>query len=307
MTRRTAASLSRLIPALLVAGALVVLGVAAGVAACGGSSGGSTPAATVTETVTATPSQTAASPSPSASATPTTISVYFLRGEKLGVAQRQVPHTAGVATAAMTALCGGPSGEERAAGLTSSVPEGTELLGVAIADGTATVDLSSEFGSGGGSLSMMSRVAQVVYTLTQYPTIRRVSFEMEGEPVDALGGEGLVLDEPQRRADWREFEPPIFVESPGVGAVLPDPFVLRGSAVVFEAQFVAQLSDSSGRRIVRVPVMASRGAPLRGTFREEIAYSTSARAGVLTVYEVSMADGSRMNVVRIPVTFAGTD
>jgi hypothetical protein len=25
------------------------------------------------------------------------------------------------------------------------------------------------------------------------------------------------------------------------------------------------------------------------------------------VYEVSMADGSRMNVVRIPVTFAGTD
>jgi hypothetical protein len=235
------------------------------------------------------------------------VSVYILRGEHLAVAERQVPQTAAVATAAMTALCEGPTPAERAAGLGSSVPEGTRLLGVTVADGTATVDLSSEFAGGGGSLSMTSRVAQVVYTLTRFPTVRAVVFEMEGEPLTALGGEGLVLEEPQRRTDWREFEPPIFVESPGVGAVLANPFLLRGSAVVFEAQFMAQLNDSSGRRIVRVPVMASRGAPLRGAFREQIAYSTSASKGVLTVYEVSMEDGSRMNVVRIPVTFAEAD
>ena len=81
---------------------------------------------------------------------------------------------------------------------------------------------------------MMARVAQVTYTLTQFPTIKAVSFKLDGRPVEALGGEGLVLHTPQSRADWRDFEPPIFVETPGVGAVLSDPFTLRGTASVFE-------------------------------------------------------------------------
>ena len=75
---------------------------------------------------------------------------------------------------------------------------------------------------------MMARVAQVVYTLTRYPTVRSVEFLMDGEPVEALGGEGVVLDGAQTRADWRDFEPTIFVESPGVGAVVASPFTADG-------------------------------------------------------------------------------
>ncbi len=90
-----------------------------------------------------------------------------------------------------------------------------------------------------------------------------------------------------------------------MGAVLPDPFTLRGTASVFEGSFTAQLVDSSGRRIVRTQVQASMGAPERGVFSESIAYSTSAKRGWLVVYETSMKDGSRLNVVRIPVTFGG--
>ena len=90
-----------------------------------------------------------------------------------------------------------------------------------------------------------------------------------------------------------------------MGAVLPDPFTLRGTASVFEGSFTAQLVDSSGRRIVRTQVQASMGAPERGVFSKSIAYSTSAKRGWLVVYETSMKDGSRLNVVRIPVTFGG--
>ncbi len=121
MTRRAAAGLGRLLPLLLIAAAVIVLAGAALVAACGGSSGGASPEPTATITVTpslSSPPSGTASPSPSAAASVTTLRLYFLRGEKLGVAERRVAHTTMPATAAMKALLAGPTSEERAAGLT---------------------------------------------------------------------------------------------------------------------------------------------------------------------------------------------
>jgi hypothetical protein len=307
MTRRAAVGFARLLPLLLIsAAAIIVLG-AALLAACGDSSGGSSPQPTATVTVTAGPSETptvSSSPSPSASASPTTVRLYFLRGEKLGVAERRVKHTTMPATASMKALLAGPTGSERSAGLGTTIPAGTRLLGLTIAGTTARVDLSGDFASGGGSLSMTARVAQVVYTLTRYPTVRSVEFLLDGQPVGALGGEGVVLDGAQTRADWRDFEAPIFVESPGVGALVASPFTLTGTASVFEGAFIARLVDSSGRRIVSTPVQASRGAPGRGRFAREMAFSTSAARGTLIVYDQDMESGARLDEVRIPVTFA---
>ena len=308
MTRRAAAGLGRLLPLLLIAAAVVVVAGAALLAACGGSSGGSSTAQpTATVTVTASGSATASpSPSPSPSAAParTTVRVYFLRDGKLGVAERRVARTTMPATASMKELLAGPTSDESAAGLTSVIPAGTRLLALTIDGTTARVDLSSRFASGGGSLSMTARVAEVVYTLTRFPTVSSVQFLVDGSPVDALGGEGLVLTDPQTRADWRDLEPAIFVESPGVGALLQSPFMLTGTASVFEGSFQARLVDSSGRRIVNVIVQASRGAPGRGRFSKEIAFSTSAKSGTLIVFDQSMEDGSRQDEVKIPVTFA---
>jgi len=307
MTRRAAAGLGRLLPLLLIAAALVIVAGAALLTACGGSSGGSTPGPTTRVTVAPSGSATAtASPSTSPSAGPavTTIRVYFLRDEKLGVAERRVAHTTMPATAAMRALLAGPTAAEKAAGLTSTVPEGTELLGLSITGAIAHVDLSDAFASGGGSLSMTARVAQVVYTLTRFPTVRSVEFLIGGKQVEALGGEGVPLAKAQSRADWRSFEPAIFIESPGVGAVVSSPFTLSGTASVFEGTFQARLVDSSKRRIVNVTVQASQGAPGRGRFAKEIAFSTSAKRGMLIVYDQSMEDGSRQDEILIPISFS---
>jgi hypothetical protein len=307
MARRAAAGFARLLPLLLITAAAIIVLSAALLAACGGSSDDSSPRPTATVTVTAEPSETpteSPSPSPSATPAPTTVRLYFLRGEQLGVAERRVKRTSMPATASMKALLAGPSGSEQSAGLGTSIPAGTRLLGLTIDDATARVDLSGEFASGGGSLSMTARVAQVVYTLTRFPTVRSVEFLLDGEPLEALGGEGVALDGAQRRVDWREFEPAIFVEAPGVGAVVASPLTLTGTASVFEGAFIARLVDSSGRRIVSTPVQASRGAPGRGRFAKEIAFSTSAARGTLIVYDQSMEDGSRLDEVRIPVTFA---
>jgi germination protein M len=285
---------------------VAVVSAAALLAACGGSGGGSPPTPVATLTSTAPPSP-ASSPVTTPTAAPpatTTLSLYLLRGEKLGVAERQVPQSTKPATAAIEALCAGPSASESAAGLTSAVPSGTRLLGLSLDGTTARVDLSAQFATGGGSLSMQARVAQVVYTLTQFRTIRTVAFMLEGNALDALGGEGLILSEGQRRADWRGFEPAIFVERPGVGAVLSSPFALSGTASVFEGSFAARLVDGAGQNIVRAQVQASAGAPELGHFRVTLPFSTAAQNGTLVVFSQSMEDGSRQDEVRIPVSFA---
>ena len=127
---------------------------------------------------------------------PTSVSleVWFLDGEQLVRQTRSLESTPLVATAAMKALLAGPSPAELASGLATSVPAGTKLLGISIKKGVATVDLTSQYQSGGGSLSMKARLAQVVYTLTQFPTVRAVLFHLDGEPVNVFSGEGIVLD-----------------------------------------------------------------------------------------------------------------
>ena len=113
---------------------------------------------------------------------------------------------------------------------------------------------------------------------------------------------------PDRRREWRaKFRKntrAIFVETPGVGAVLSSPWVLAGTASVFEGSFAARLQDAGGHRIVTKTIQASQGAPGRGSFRKVIAFSTAATRGTLVVYDQSMKDGSLQNVVRIPVVFA---
>ena len=129
-----------------------------------------------------------------------TVNVYLVRGEKVGVAHRTVPTTSGVARAAMLQLLQGPSVAERAAGLLTTIPAGTQLLGVSVSGGVASVNLSRRFESGGGSLSMTLRVAQVVHTLTQFPTVKKVRFLLDGVAVESIGGEFSIASRPGRTA-----------------------------------------------------------------------------------------------------------
>ena len=274
-----------------------------GLVACGsGTKGASTSSSTTssvgtTGSTTSTPSTSSTTPNGTASVT-----VYFVRDEKVGAVRRS--GAAGTpARAAMDALLSGPSASERTAGLTSAVPSGTKVLGLTIAGGVATIDLSTEFGSGGGSLSMQERVAQVVYTLTQFSTAQKVSFRMGGKPVTALGGEGLILDQPQSRSDWEAMTPAILLETPLPGDALTSPFSIKGTANTFEATFMVTLTDSSGKQLYEHFVTATSGTGTRGTFDDSITFAGANKgAGTLVVWEASAKDGSHINVVSIPVT-----
>jgi len=306
MTRRAAAGLARLFPLLLITGALAVVLAAAGVAACGGSDGGGSPQPAATVTVTASPVDTP-SATPSASRTPvaasTPVSLYFVRDGALCAVERSLPNTGAPARATLKALFRGPSASEAAAGVSTALAGGIETNAITISGGEARVDLSSGFLASGEDPEL-SPTAQVVYALTQYSTVRAVSITVDGQPFPA-GGSAESPPKLWRRADFTSLEPAIFVEHPGLGAVVSSPFTLSGTASVYEGSFTARLVDDGGRRIVVATVQATRGAPGRGRFRKEIAFSTSSAAGMLVVFTQSMEDGSQQNTLRIPVTFSG--
>lgn len=242
---------------------------------------------------------------PSGSAETITLSIYFIRDEKVALAHRTLPHTLQVAAAAMQALLAGPTPEEQAAGMSSSIPAGTRYLGVAIGDDkVATVNLSGEFESGGGSVSMATRLAQVVYTLTQFPTIDKVAFALDGQPVEVFGGEGIVMDHPVGRADYEEWTPAIFVDTVAVGDRITSPIHLAGTANVFEATFQARILAADGSVVVDQVVTATSGTGTRGTFDVSLPFDLPPGPATVVVLEYSAKDGTPVNVVEIPVVVA---
>jgi spore germination protein GerM len=192
---------------------------------------------TTTPTVTTVVTETTAAPT-TAAPTPVDVKVYMLRDERLVIAHRDV-HGPAVMRAALDELLAGPTDDERdGAGLLSSVPIGTELRDLNLVDGLATIDLSSEFESGGGSLSMMSRIAQIVFTATQFENVDRVEFWLDGAPVESIGGEGIMVDEPLTRASVdRYVTGSVIIDTPAYGATVRSPFTVTGEGDVFEAQF----------------------------------------------------------------------
>ncbi len=272
---------------------------ATAVAAGSPTSAVTSPAAT---TAPASPTPGTGSPAPQQT---TALYTYFMRGEAVGPILREVPATQGVARAALEQLLAGPTGADANSGLTSTVPAGTRLLSIAISNGVATVDLSSEFVSGGGSLSMRARLAQVVYTLTQFPTVDGVVFRIDGQETTVFGGEGVTLESPATRADFEDLTPAILLDSPAQGATVSSPARLRGTANTFEATFRITILDGSGRILAEEFATATSGTGTRGTFDVSVPFTvTAAGTGVIRVYESSARDGSPVNVVDVPVTLA---
>jgi hypothetical protein len=239
----------------------------------------------------------------------TIVRSYFFLGsfvDNAGLAPvlRQVPTTKAVGAAAVRALLEGPNEAELGArpAMYTVIPEGTRLLGLRIDHGIATVNLSREFEGGGGTASILGRLAQVVFTLTQFPTIEGVKFELDGEPVTVFSGEGIALDEPVSREDYYDQLPAVYIERPAWGGVPNNPARFIGLANVFEATFQVRLLDEDGRSLADGIVNATCGTGCWGTFDESIPYNVPhAQWGTIQVYVLSAKDGSVENLTEYPV------
>lgn len=228
------------------------------------------------------------------------VAVYLVRDGHVAPVRRVVAGAA-PARAALAALLAGPTAAERRHGYTGAIPAGTRLRRVALSHGVLTVDLSGRFQAGGGSLSMLLRVAQIVYTATSFPSVDRVAFRLDGRPVTAIGGEGVIVAPPVSRSSFEAQAPPILVEQPLPGDKVTRPLRIHGTANVFEAQFSIDVVKANGERLVHRAVHATAGTGVRGSFDVTIPIRTTGNL-VVVAYDNSPKDGARVDVVRIPIT-----
>jgi hypothetical protein len=246
------------------------------------------------------------SPSPRPADETMTYEVWFAYGPgpSLFVTERTEPFDPAIGGAALDALFAGPSEPERAAGVSSAIPQGTRLLGLSIEGGLATADLSAGYESGGGSASMLMRLAQLTYTLTQFDTVSEVLFTLEGQPVgEFFSDEGIVIEHPMTRRDFADYLAPIVVQAPVVGQRTTSPITVSGTANVFEATVSISVFDAEGNEIARTFTTATCGTGCRGDYSEAVRYEVDrTQPGTVRVYESSAEDGEPINIVEIPVT-----
>jgi hypothetical protein len=200
----------------------------------------------------------------------------------------------------MNALLEGPTDDERADGLSSAIPDGASLLDIALADGVATVDLDASFVS--DDASMQGAVAQVVATLTRFPTVERVAFRIDGDPVSSLGD--VDVGQPIGRLAIEEQTPQILVESPLPGDAVSSPIRLQGTANVFEATVSLEVRDEKGATVLRDFTTATSGTGTRGTFDTRLTLRDASGDVTIVAFESSAEDGRPLHVVRVPVTLA---
>lgn len=229
--------------------ALTIAAACFALAGCGSSD---TPSITATTA----PTSTATSTQATTPTVPVSVTVFRVRDGRLYADRVRVQGTRAVAAASLEAL-----------DLASPV---------SIAGGTARVDRQE---------ATPEELAEIVYTLTQYPSVQRV---------DVAGHTGLT------RADVADFVPPILIERPAAGATTPPTIRVEGSASVFEATLVLELRQD-GKVVQKKVVTAAEGAPGRGPFSGTLV-APGAGAYVVAAYSPSAADGTPQHEQDVPVT-----
>lgn len=267
----------------------------------------STPATSPTTAPATTPTTTVTTTTPEATTTteaPAEVSlvpVFFLH-DSGGRADRPGPFLAPGARNADTleeaieALLGGLTPSENDLEMSTSLPGGVALNGVTVDGSVATVDLSSTFEEGGGTLAMTARLAQLVFTVTGFdPEITGVRLFLDGSPVEEFSSEGIILDDPMNRDSVQDLLPGILVESPQFDGWSGAPVTVTGIAAAFEGVFQMEILDADGNLVADLPFVQTDSGIGWGSFSvtfDEDALPPMPADLQIRVYELSAEDGS---------------
>ena len=117
---------------------------------------------------------------------------------------RKIKYIDSPLTATMSALLAGLTTSELNSGYISLIPDNTRITGIRISDGTAFINFNENFlFNSFGREGYIGQLKQVVYTATEYSTVKRVQFLIEGKVQKYLGSEGIFIGNPLSRNSFK--------------------------------------------------------------------------------------------------------
>ncbi|MBI4729353.1 MAG: GerMN domain-containing protein [Acidobacteria bacterium] len=235
----------------------------------------------------------------------TTVTIHYLVDSEgrtwLAPERHQVDKTSAIGRAALEELVHGTAQDPDHV---TPIPRGAKILDLKIEGGTATVDWSADVleANAGATVEALG-IQSIVWTLTEFPTVKRVAFTVEGKPsgkasngrlVEDWWGHVGLSDQPFARQDAIEVLEPITIWTPLDGVAVGREIAVTGEASTFEANVAFRLLDATGKRVSVTSTTASAGAPERGAFSTTIQVASppaSPETWRLEAYEASMEDG----------------
>lgn len=104
----------------------------------------------------------------------------------------------------LNALIKGPTFDEKGKGCMTLIPDGTRLLSATVRDGVAYISFSDEFEFNKvGVEGYLAQLMQIVYTATQFSTVKSVQFLINGQKKEYLGSEGVWIGSPLSQSTFK--------------------------------------------------------------------------------------------------------
>ncbi|MBI2704315.1 MAG: GerMN domain-containing protein [Actinobacteria bacterium] len=165
--------------------------------------------------------------------------LYYLRNGVVAAGQR-VQTTGDARVEAVQALTKDLSDVDKAAGLQNAMPTNVIVNKFTVENGTATIDLSRTF----ETRDTQQQVAQVVYTLTQFPEIKKVKFLIDTQDNGATGVPPIGRDDLPAR-----FSPDVLLDSPSPGLSTSAVIKVSGDVNAQFSSFPYRVEDAFGQEL----------------------------------------------------------
>lgn len=134
--------------------------------------------------------------------------IYWVRVDADGKltperATRVLPKSDAPMSDALETLFAAPTIDELKHGVRTLIPPGTKLRSAWVKDGVAFINVSEEFQFNQyGIDGALAQLLQVVFTATEFSTVKSVQFLIEGQKQEYLGAEGVWIGSPLSRTSF---------------------------------------------------------------------------------------------------------